>query len=76
MRSWALFITLIAISYVSAPCQDFGGDHYLVEFKEFTPPTKDLIASFEGFTSTPFLAPDIKGTEHFLGSYKGKNVVL
>lgn len=76
MKTWLLFTTIIAISYVSAQCQNIGGDHYLVEFDEFTPPTKDLIASFEGFPSVPFLAPDIKGTEHFLGNYKGKNVVL
>ena len=76
MRSWILLIAINILCYVSAQCQNTGRDHYLVEFDEFAPPTKDMIASFEGYPSIPFLAPDIKGTENYLGTYKGKNVIL
>lgn len=51
-------------------------DHYLVEFEKFTPPTKDLIKSFENFPAEAFLAPDINGNEHFSGNYKGKYLIL
>jgi peroxiredoxin len=50
--------------------------YFLVEFDAFTPPTKDLIASLENTEATPFLAPDVLGTEQFLGDYKGKKVVI
>lgn len=49
---------------------------YLVESEKFTPPIKELIASFEGQPAEGFLAPDIYGKEHFLNNYRGKAVFL
>ena len=50
--------------------------YYLVEAEKFTPPIKDLIASFEGRVAEGFLASDIYGTEHFLTDYRGKTTFL
>ncbi len=49
---------------------------YLVEAETFTPPVKDMIASFEGMVAEGFLAPDIYGKEHYLYDYRGKPTIL
>jgi len=68
-----LFIILFSFS-LSA--QDPTTGHFLVTFEKFSPPVQDLVKSFEGFPAENFLANDINGKEHFLGDYKGKNVIL
>jgi len=50
--------------------------HFMIEFEAFSPPIKDLIASFENSKAAPFLAPDILGEEQYLGDYSDKNVIL
>lgn len=47
-----------------------------VTFDAFSPPTQDLIRSFEGKEPMPFLAKDVDGVEHFLKDYKGKVVFI
>jgi peroxiredoxin len=49
---------------------------YLVEAEEFTPPVKDMIASFEGHVAEGFLAPDIYGEEQYLYDFRGKPTIL
>ncbi|MEE9438690.1 MAG: hypothetical protein V3V14_06790 [Saprospiraceae bacterium] len=67
-------LSVLFVGFISA--QDSVQGHFLVEFAKFSPPTQDLVKSFEGFPAEQFLAKDIKGTEHFLGSFKGKKVLL
>lgn len=50
--------------------------YFLVEFEKFTPPTQDMIKSYEGFPATPFMANDMNEEERFLGDFKGKTLVL
>lgn len=71
MRTGIVLIIFFILNLVAN-----GQDHFLVEFEEFTPPEKELIASIKGFPAEMFLANDIDGTEHFLGNYKGKAVIL
>ena len=52
------------------------GTFFQVEFEAFSPPTQDLIMSFEGKEPMPFLANDIYGTEHYLKNYTGKVVFV
>lgn len=61
--------------HFSAISQNEKG-HFLVEFDAFSPPVKDLIASFENTKAAPFLAPDVLGKEQFLGDYAGKKIIL
>jgi len=68
-------LTLILLS-TTASSQDAGTGHFLVEFDAFTPPTKDLVRSFEGHIAEQFMANDVNGKEHFLGNYKGQKVIL
>lgn len=65
----------LLFSFISIYAQNEKG-HFLVEFDAFSPPTKDLIASLENTKAAPFLAPDVRGTEQFLGDYTGKKVIL
>ena len=55
--------------------QDQRG-YFLYEPEKFSPPIKDMIASYEGFPATPFLANDMTGIERYLGDYKGKVCLL
>ncbi len=52
------------------------GSHFLVDFGKFSPPVREMAQAFEGQAAEKFLASDINGTEHFLGDYKGKKVIL
>ncbi len=49
---------------------------YAVEFAKFSPPTKEMIAEFEGFPAIPFIANDQHNVEINLGSSKGTAVLL
>jgi peroxiredoxin len=64
-----LFFTLLA------QAQNERG-FFEVTFDEFSPPTQDLIMSFEGKEPMAFLANDIKGDEYYLKNYKGKVVFV
>ena len=50
--------------------------YFMVEAEKFTPPVKELIATFEGHVAEGFLASDIYGKEHFLNDYRGKTTFL
>lgn len=72
LTSLLLTVLLATITYG----QEAGAGHFLVEFDKFSPPTRDLITSFEGHIAEQFLASDVTGAEHFLGDYKGQKVIL
>ncbi len=75
MQKLTILLFMVLLSCTSyAQAQSTG--HFLVEFDKFSPPTQDLVTSFEGHIAEPFLAKDVNGKEHFLGSYKGKKVIL
>ena len=67
---------LLLLSSVQLCAQEQTNNHFLVEFDKFTPPTKDLVSSFEGKRAEPFMANDVTGVQQFLGDYKGKKVIL
>lgn len=69
-----IFLCIFTIFQVSS--QENAQGHFLVEFAKFTPPIQDLVRSFEGQPAEQFLANDVNGNEHYLGDYKGKNVIL
>jgi len=71
-----VLIALFISAAIALTAQESSNGHFLVEFDKFSPPTRDLVTSFEGHIAEPFLATDLQGTEHFLGSYKGKKVLL
>ena len=73
-----LFIVLLATCsfQLDLTAQESANGHFLVEFKKFTPPSQALVRSFEGHIAEPFLANDVNGKEHYLPTYKGKNVIL
>lgn len=50
--------------------------YFLVTPDHFEPPTRALIESFEGQSAEPFMANDIKGSEHYLPAYEGQAVVV
>ena len=66
------FVILMIYSGISL----IGQDHFLVELEKFTPPEKDVIRSLKGFPAENFLAKDLDGEEHFLGSYKDQAKIL
>ena len=76
MKAVLLSISFLISVVFSLEAQDNVQGHFLVEFAKFSPPTQDLVKTFEGFPAEQFLANDVNGTEHYLPSYKGKNVVL
>ena len=68
-------IILMTASISWSQLKDDRG-YYLVEAESFTPPIKDMIASFEGKVAEGFLAPDIYGKEHYLYDFRGKPTIL
>jgi len=68
-------VFVVAVCFIGA-IQAQESSFFKVEFDAFSPPTKDMIMSFEGKEPLPFLANDIDGTEHFLKNYKGKVVFV
>ena len=76
MKFLSLITLLIFSLSINIQAQDDSSDHFLVEFEKFTPPVKDLVRYFEGKPAEKFLASDTEGTEHFLGDYKGKKVLI
>jgi len=75
MKSIKLFLLLIAFLFVcKVTAQE--NNYYLVEFEKFALPVQDLIRSFENKPVTPFMAPDIYGTQHQFGDYKGKKILI
>ncbi len=58
-----------------AQAKDSRG-YYLVESEKFTPPEKEVIASFQDKKAENFLAADLKGVERTLNDYKGKPTLL
>ena len=75
MRSIIIILLSFSVTYLSGQLKDERG-YYLVESESFTPPVRDLIATFEGNVAEGFLAPDIYGTQHFLNDYRGKATLL
>jgi peroxiredoxin len=71
----AIIILVVIVNPSWGQLKDERG-FYLVEAETFTPPIKDMIASFEGRVAEGFLAPDIYGTEHYLYDYRGKPTIL
>lgn len=59
-----------------AQAQEEGQQYFQVTFDEFSPPTQDLIMSFEGKEPMAFMANDIKGVQYFLKDFKGKVVFV
>jgi len=76
MKKYLLPFAMSLYIACSLQAQDNAQGHFLVEFAKFSPPTQDLVKTFEGFPAEQFLANDVNGVEHYLPSYKGKNVVL
>lgn len=74
MYKLTAFLFLFSATQLSA--QEQTANHFLVEFDQFSPPTKDLVSSFEGSKAEPFMANDVTGVQQFLGDYKGKKVLL
>jgi len=70
----AFLISFIAMATITG--QESANGHFLVTFEKFSPPIKDMVRSFEGRIAEQFLANDVNGKEHYLPSYKGKNVIL
>lgn len=70
-----LFCALFLFGFAHAQEQS-EESFFEVTFDAFSPPTQDLIRSFEGKEPMPFMANDTKGTEHFLKNYKGKVVFI
>lgn len=76
MRSRLFFgLSLILLSTIQVFAQAENG-YFQVSFNDFSPPEKELINSFVDRKATPFLANDVNGAERFLGTYKGKSLVL
>lgn len=68
---------LILFSFTVIQAQEAAeGEFFTVTFDDFTPPTQDLINSFEGKEPMPFMANDIYGVEHYLKNYQGKVVFI
>jgi len=73
---YKLITVLLLFIAFQMTAQEQASGHFLVEFDKFSPPTKDLVTSFEGHIAEPFMANDVEGVQHFLGDYKGKKVIL
>lgn len=54
----------------------FGQDHFLVELENRSPDVATMVRSFEGMPAIPIMANDVDGVEHYIGNYKGKNLIL
>lgn len=76
MKNNLLTVLFVLLGSFGLMAQDNVQGHFLVEFAKFSPPTQDLVRSFEGHIAEQFLANDVNGKEHYLPDYKGKNVVL
>lgn len=50
--------------------------HFLFEPEKFSPPVKDMIAHYEGFPATPFMANNLDDEELYIGDFKGKPLIL
>lgn len=71
----AMCLCLLMTTMCMAQAKSDKG-YFLYEPATFTPPTKDLIATFEGQPAEPFMANDASGVEQYLPNYKGQKVVL
>jgi peroxiredoxin len=76
-----LLKTLMAVLCLSFATTSFSQatnseGHFLFEPEKFSPPVKDMIASYEGFPATPFMANNINGEELYIGDFKGKVLIL
>ena len=76
MKYKVLVFALLCLFSSTAYSQVGESGHFLVTFEKFSPPIQDMVKSFEGYPAEAFMANDIKGQEHYLPNYKGKNVVL
>ena len=76
MKNRILVLILVLFGALNVMAQEKANGHFLVEFEKFSPPTQDLIRSFEGHVAEQFLAKDVSGTEHYLPDYRGKKVIL
>lgn len=75
MKRSITFILAFFLFSFWAKAQDERGI-FEITFDEFSPPTQDLIMSFEGKEPMPFMANDINGTEYFLKNFTGKVVFV
>ena len=73
---FSLFILIGLVGNVFAQIGANSGATHMVEFANFTPPTKELIANFEGFPAIPFIANDQNNMEINLAANKGNTVLL
>ncbi len=71
----ALFCAFFGLT-LSAQIGANSGAQNIVEFDKFSPPTKEMIATFEGFPAIPFIANDQNDSEINLASFKGQTVLL
>ncbi len=76
MKQYMLLVLAFMLCGFWAEAQEEDQPYFLVTFDEFSPPTQDLILSFEGKEPMAFLANDINGVEHYLKNYKGKVVFV
>jgi peroxiredoxin len=75
VRSILVLFLLAFAGHLFGQVQDSEG-HFLFEPEKFSPPVKDIIASYEGFPATPFMAKNLNGTELYIGDFKGKPLML
>lgn len=72
---FCVLIVLVCSLNIYSQAQSEEG-HFLFEPEKFSPPTKDMIASYEGFPATPFMAKNLKGEELYIGDFKGSDLVM
>ena len=78
MLRFAFFIVFLVFCLGSALGQSNTDEpgFYLFEPEKFSLPVKDMIAHYEGFPATPFMANNMDGKELFMGDFKGKTLIL
>jgi len=68
---------LLASLFILLACTSIQAqDHFLVELEDRSPAVKDLVKSYEGYPTIPFMAMDMNGNEQSIMSMKGRNVIL
>ena len=75
MKLYVFIIVLFSFGFLNAQEQS-EESFFEISFDDFSPPTKELIMSFEGKEPMAFMANDIKGDEYYLKNYKGKVVFI
>lgn len=68
----SILLTIITLSSISTQAQN----HFLVELPNRAPDIATMVRSYEGTPVIPVMANDIYGKEHYIGNYKGDNLIL